>query len=564
MKTALFGRKRIRYLFAAIVCVYVLSFFMMPKKGFFICDAGVKYIQMQSMIRHHYRDVSIDIPSLKIINSYAHAPTAVPFFAQKGKKIYSVFSYLFVFISSLFYLMLGFKGLYIFPLLSACALLPAVWNIAGLMRNKTLVQPLVVLMSALCTPLWAYSVQFWELMPATTLVVWAIWFLLRNYSEPGNSNLVYCGACIAVSSYLRDEFLVLAPIIAVVMLIVDPKAWKQVIIFGAATTLSMVPLWIFNWKALGHPLGLHVTSLSASEEGWGIYLIKRLKIVQRLLLNSCKNKPFSVALNIPFLALLLIYPSISKKTARYIAIGLGILSVVNGLVLLWNYLFGELPCMALGHSNGLFGVAPVICFGLIRLRTAAKSAYPQLHVHKQLRHIILLFILLYLLLCPYEHAKGIHWGCRYFLPVYPLLCILSASFMVSMRKDKAVRYVAITSLLVSFVIQVYGINMLYHRKKIIETINQRVLSYPQQMVALTSFFNAMDLAPIFYEKTLFLVQKKDTSRFLQKFRKIGINNILIVILPETREDLAGDVELINNKYHLPVVLKSVPLLRRPR
>ena len=423
------------------------------------------------------------------------------------------------------------------------------------------IQPLAVLLTAFCTPLWFYSLTFWEILPATAMVIWSVYFFIKYLLNDRIKDLFFCAFFIAVSIYLRDEFYTLVLILMILIFMNNFRKWKICFLFGIMTGAILVPLWLFQWKLLGNPMGLHVTSLSLSELGFSGYIAERWKIVQRLLLNSYKNVPVSLMINIPFLLLLVIFPKILKR--NYVVLVLSIIAVVCGLLFISNYVFADNKILAMGYSNGLFGVSPVLIYGLIRLRKNAFPSSTQSKIELIIWRVILMFIVSYLILCPYEHAKGLHWGCRYFLIVYPLVCLQAAwnfrEFKFLKNASLFLKSSVIFVVLLSVANQVLSIYILYNRKKVIEELNNKVSMRPEKIVVVNRFYNAMGIGPFFYDKQIFLVTTSQKNALLKELRMRGIKRVLLVFYPDSKELLKGDVEILKNKYSLPVVIKKVKL-----
>jgi len=301
------------YVFLIIAAIYVITFFIMPAKGFWICDNGCKFIQMKSLIVSDFKNLAIKIPSEEVISSLKYAPTVSPFFSQIGDKVYGVFSNLFIALSSIFFLLFGFRGLYIIPLLSAFLMLPAIWRIAGLIHSAKEVRILSVFCISLCTPLWFYSLTFWEHVPSACLAIWSVYFFLKFIIEKTQINILLCAIFCGLSVYFRDDLVILPVVFTIVLLIASPKLWRQIICLNIAVGIVLSPLWIFQWIVFGNPMGCHVTSVSIFSSSISGYAMEKLEVFRHLLLKSNKNLILSIIGNLPFAILFFIYPRISQK-----------------------------------------------------------------------------------------------------------------------------------------------------------------------------------------------------------------------------------------------------------
>jgi uncharacterized membrane protein YuzA (DUF378 family) len=109
-----------------IVTVYLgLALFVLPSDAFFSGDAGVKFIKVQNLVANNFRDLSIDEPNPSLDADGQFSPLRQEFggfyFYRRGEKIYATYSDAFVIISSFFYALVGFEGLYLVSILPACA-----------------------------------------------------------------------------------------------------------------------------------------------------------------------------------------------------------------------------------------------------------------------------------------------------------------------------------------------------------------------------------------------------------------------------------------------------------
>ena len=74
--------------------------------------------------------------------------------------------------SSFPYRLFGDPGLYLLPLAAGLLTLPAVWSLAGMLSGARVGR--AVPLASLGTPLWFYSLTFWEHTPAACLAVWSV------------------------------------------------------------------------------------------------------------------------------------------------------------------------------------------------------------------------------------------------------------------------------------------------------------------------------------------------------------------------------------------------------
>ena len=112
---------------------------------------------------------------------------------------------MFATVSTVPYRLLGFWGLYLLPLLGSLGILRGVWRIGGLIGLGPSARHAATLLTGLATPVWFYSVLFWEHTVAVALCIGAVYWLLR-YAESRTFGALWRGAALAaLGVYFRDE-----------------------------------------------------------------------------------------------------------------------------------------------------------------------------------------------------------------------------------------------------------------------------------------------------------------------------------------------------------------------
>jgi len=550
------SKKILFVLFLLIACAYIIPFFLLPAKGFWICDNGTKFIQMKSMIISGYKGLSIVRTGTDFLAGPEYSPMQEPFFTHIDSKVYGVFSNLFVFLSSVMFQVFGFRGLYVIPLLSFFLLIPVVWKIAGLFSFPKLTQLLSLVLVSLCTPVWFYSLTFWEHLTATAIIVWGIYFYLYYFlKKPNFKYLLYSAALCSLSIYFRDELLIIPIALNVSVLIINPRYFKKMIMFNLIALATILPFFIFNWIAFSNPLGVHVTSISPLSKGISLFLSDRLFVFKRLLLNSHENVLLSVVLNLAFVFFLLFNRLIPVRKLRYAVIVSGIFAAMNGIVILLGYFTTENKFFFTEFTNGLSSTVPFLIFAFIFIKKDI--------VEKTVWLTVLFYILIYVLLSPAKHCVGIHWGCRYLLAVYPLLGVMaSASIAQWFQKEYKTRTVSIVVIIcvsLAFLLQVYSIHLLYQRKITVQKLNYEVLLRPVSVVVSNNFLSAIDLAPIFYDKEIFLAQYNKLPEFNNFMRGRGVRNIIFLDYPYAKIKRQSEFTVIKNDCSYPFIIETIKL-----
>ena len=412
---------------AAVAVVYCITLATLDRDGLWITDNEVKLLQLRGILESGYTEFSVPWPGRDFDPGFNANPIPCMFSQVRDGQLYPVFSPIFAILASVPYDWFGYTGLYLLPLLASLLALGGVAKLVeisvveeGMMRS--MIVHGAVLVAGLCTPLWFYSVVFWEHALAASLCVWSVCHFVRYVAgdETPLRSLLWSSLFAAVAVYLRDELYVFCALLVLL------SAWhcrrrgiRQPTTAAFVMALALLPLWLFQWHALGHPLGFHLSRHMATEAGFVGHLLSRPKVVYNLLISSSPSPALSVLVTIPFAlaAIRTWWPRTQRARAPSTRAVSTLLTAAaaGGVIALGGYLLTEGPIQyMLSSSNALFAVAPVVILGLF-------VPLPGQSAERRVLVIIFGYLALYCLAAPDIGSKGIHWGNRYFLFVYPLL-----------------------------------------------------------------------------------------------------------------------------------------------
>jgi hypothetical protein len=175
----------------------------LPPDGFFSLDEGVKFIQLRSLAANGFRAARLVWPgdALGLDRRYA---VIERFVELRGGELYSPHPLLFALASAPGWLLFRYYGLYLLPLSAGAA---AAALTAVLARGWGIKRPwLAAGVVAFASPLFFYSLCFWEHAPAVAL--WLAGFALLRRRSP--ARLAAAGALWGAGAALRPEFYWLA------------------------------------------------------------------------------------------------------------------------------------------------------------------------------------------------------------------------------------------------------------------------------------------------------------------------------------------------------------------
>ncbi len=164
---------------AALLIFYIAVLVSSPLRVFWMPDEGAKWLEMQSVSVHPPADLRyhVDFPALRLDHEFNYLPHPVlypqPVMAWDGS-VYLSFetSAVFPLLSGLFLRFFGVIGIYVLPLLSGWLAAVVAGVLAAAVRPAAAAPTLVLV--GVATPVWFYSMLFWEHTLASCLALVAV------------------------------------------------------------------------------------------------------------------------------------------------------------------------------------------------------------------------------------------------------------------------------------------------------------------------------------------------------------------------------------------------------
>ena len=521
------GRSVLCSLLAVSVC-YGAALCVLEKRGFWITDNANKFLQVQALANSGYTDFSIPWPGQTVDPDFAYNPLPYYFTRVESGTLYSVFSPVFALISAFFFVHLGHWGLYLVPVLSSLAMLAGLAQLARLVGHRIVVGHIAVLTAGLCTPVFFYSLVFWEHTPAICLGIWSVRYLVQFLADSAPKHLGLGMAAAGLSVYFRDEFYLLCLVLALAT-VFYARADRLKILVSSALILfaSLLPLWLFQWLTIGHPLGYHLSTHLATVADWGHHLAARPRVFYNLFVASNPIPALSLVLALPFILAFVLSPrlALQKAVPAYSAVAL-----ISAGLSLGGYFFAASPIdYMLKSSNALFASAPVVALAF--LRSADSDLHP---LRRWIWLVALSFAALYALAAPKVGSLGIHWGNRYFLILYPLWAVLAAGNLLEWLKRQRPYFsagvLAVGAVLAfSLAAQVYGVSLLAKKKAFSQRLHSELRQRSEEVVITNLRWVPHALCGEFYQRPFFYVATpRHYESLLQRLSDEGYKSYLFL------------------------------------
>lgn len=516
---------------------YVASLLWLPDGGHWIVDNGNKLIQVEALLASGHRDYSIPWPGQIYDPDFEQNPLPNFFSVVHEGRLYSIFSPAFPALAAVWQAGLGPAGRALLPLAAGVALLLGLLYLARAAGLRQETGPTAVLVAGLCTPVWFYSLVFWEHIVAACLAVWAVAGWLGFLETRRTRGLVLSGLACAGAVWFRDQLLLLAAVMGLLVLAeARDTRWRAALHFGAGLAAGLAPLALFQWLTLGDPIGFHLAHgfqtgpAGSLAERFAVHVGDRLGVLHQLFFAWAGDHGFSMLLSLPLFLLLLLRPALPSGVFGASVIVVSLWALAGAMVSGIGMAQAESPIDWLLRSNGFWSAAPLLALGLTRCRDLEDDS-PQWRGRRRLGQLVAVYSVLYVLLSPFRNVAGIHWGNRYLLELYPLLSVLCAANLVDAWRLLPRPQLAPLALLVaaSFALQLQALELLARKRSFTQRLALAVRERPEEVVISDVWWLPQTLASEFFTRKIFYVENDEQfQRLTQKLSNGGERSFLFV------------------------------------
>jgi len=459
---------------ALVALIWLATLAFLDLGGMWITDNENKLLLTRTVSASGGADFALPWPGRAIAPDPALYPITPPFARLAGGRFWSQYPPAFAALSAPLWAWLSFPGLYVWPWLGGVLALGAVARLARRAGAGPGGERAAVLCAGLLTPLWFYSVVFWEHSLATGLVLWALCFALDHAGSGAARHAVAAGLLAAAAAALRDELALLAaPLVVLVAQDAPSHRLRAAVRCAAALAAGLALVAAWQWAAVGSPLGHH---LQGNLAGPLEHLRSRPAVFYRLFVAAAPGPLISALLAAPPVLLAVLRPRTGPAPVALAAALCGAASLAGAL------LAPAGPVHYLLQANSLLPAAPFLALALLRRRGADDGAA---RVARRLGWCALAYALLYALCAPPAASQGVHWGCRFLLPLYPLLAVPAASNVAAALapgRSTASRLAVALVLAASLVAQLHSVHLLARKTEFSRRVNAELLARPEPVL----------------------------------------------------------------------------------
>nr|WP_290227420.1 hypothetical protein [Trichocoleus desertorum] len=453
----------------------------MPNDVFYSGDGGLKALLAQQFSAGSFHfdlrlPVNTWIQSLWDIGLYPFRP---PFVYNVENRYFVTFPFTFPLVTAPFHALLGFRGLYVVPLVSTWALWFSFYSACQRLKLGTIRTSIALVVLIFTAPLSLYSAMYWEHTLAVALAFHGLALaLVPPVKGLSTRDAIFSGGLIGLSVWFRPEFLCLVGIMLVWLAVTQTKPLKEfsfvgqkAIAIAISMMLSVAIFFGINLLVYQHPLGIH-----------SVQIVEEFTLSQRLrtALDNLKQLLFSLAYYFPVVFFSLIYTFLAF----------------------------------LGGKSKLTPKMQVILL------------------------ISILFVLAVPLIVP-AGAGGKQWGPRFLLITVPLIALLVAMQLKSlMQTHQRNLQLAFMGLLAVFGLVGLYINTFLGTVDLARSYQLTVpavaglRSQPNSIIAMSHEYVAQILSPSLPDKTFFLTEDNEAVKRLgETLLSEGYKKFLYVCYP---------------------------------
>ncbi|HBB33023.1 MAG TPA: dolichol-phosphate mannosyltransferase [Cyanobacteria bacterium UBA8803] len=500
-----------------------------PDGIFFSGDAGLKALLTQQLSAGQLRFDLVPPSETWVRDLWQKGlyPFQEPFVYHLNNRDYITFPFTFPLITAPFYALLGYRGLYIIPLLATWGTWLTFYLTCQRLKFSQIGTSVALAILILASPLSIYSAMYWEHTLAVALAFYGLSILFIHDSAQGltQKNAVLSGVFIGSSVWFRPEFLCLVGLLVLLVFIASLSNWSKLDFlaerlnlrkfyflahrkwfFIASVFVTIGLFFLCNKLIYNHPLGIHA-----------IQVVEQQTLSQRLLaakdnfyqLIGAIVEYFPIILfPIAYLLISLLRKPGVKLTAK--------LAIAHTICFLGAAIVGV--ALTQGTNRRVYLVLAFVYFVLsLLIRAEAKLNIEMVTVYL----ICFLFIVGVALLVPVG-AGGKQWGPRFLLILVPIISLLATNqleLLAEKTRPNILKYVGISLFSVVFLIGLHkntylGNEFLRQNNQTIEPVVEFLRKTPNKVIGMSHQYVAQVIEPSLSKDKVFF-RAEDSKKLVQ-------------------------------------------------
>lgn len=467
----------------------------LPPDGMWAGDQGAKYIQVESLIRQRFGEMTLLYPGADLDPAGTFSPLPALYTVPAPDGAVSIYSYPYAFLCAGFVKLVGLRGLLLPSVASTLLSLFCFVRMGRRMGLRTVSALPWVLAAA--TPLLFYALSFWEHALAAMVAAGALTLGVEALRRQAPSLAFAAGLVAGLSFLVRPEGLFVGVAASVALAAAPRRRATLVTAALAGWAVGLLPAIGLNLTLYGQPLGggaaLNFGRLSLPLLA-GKLLEDRGQIAASMAFD--RNLYWKFFAGLVLLAIVVRFTAGRWRTAAVLALALAALR-------LW-FLEGGLFL-----KTGLVAACPLVLLAV----APRHGSSPAREILGFLQGFCGVYFLAVVLTAPND--GGAQWGPRYLLPmVAPAVVVAwhqAEHLFLSARGAQrwAVGAALGLLLLLSGALQVHSVRVLEHSLSRSQRIHAAVRGAGADVVLTDFWWVPQILAPLYFERRIFLLHQPE-------------------------------------------------------
>ena len=529
---------------------YFLLASLKPEGIFWSLDEGGKLIYIESVLREKNPSTALIYPGKPLDPNYENL--ALYFYSLKNGEIYSWWQVGFPLLSLPFYKFFGFAGLYILPSIAGALI---VFFSAKITKFITKNQNLTYLMAftvAFCSPVFFYSVTFWEHSLSVASIMMMTYLLLISIFQDQKEFLYISGIMGSLAVFFRTEAILLIAGYWLVLVIIERK---KVVSFTLGLGITSLIWGTINYWLMGNPISPNVQAVQSLTNFNGLANVG-LKYIPYTLFNAPIISAYSLGRGLlvvgTLLFALVIFFSLIKRFRLFSFIAFIGLCLVCFYVLIQPSMYRSV--------HGFILICPVVALVFTIYNTKIWKTY--------LNYFLLSFggILVFLIgysLRAWLAAGGLQWGPRYMLALYPLLLIPT---LIGVReilnsknqlKNIVVYFSLIFGLFIGLGFQVRGYVTMVSTMNLYEQSAQELRKLNEEIIVTDCTWMPMVIPDLYWNGNIFTNPPGTT--LLENIKNFGMNSYLSIDMLSCNTTYIDEVLELYQKHPGGLVIEKIEI-----
>ncbi len=531
------------------LALVLLAWVSISSLTFLSSDTGVRFLQIRELATHQWQTFAIDYPAQLLDPDWQFTPYYHSY-ALLDNQLYFKISHIFPLFASVLYACLGTAGLVVLPALGGVITAVAIYRLGILSKVK---YPYWLFWATVFgTPLLIYTLELWDHSLAAACAAWGVYGAAVGVMHKRWQPMAWGGAAISVGLGQRPEMYPFALALGAALLISTWPHWRRWSAFVAGGTAATLPIWFWQYRWVGHPLGL---AFAPNFFGYGLP-------------NSYPVTVYN-PINTPLIKighwLLHIEPHNLLTFAAGLLLILGILTLVFSLRVpafqrsSWQW--ASLLFNVTGYAIYIVQAQNTLLHGFITTLPLAALTLAYLDKTQDRSESRPVYVLtltttglfLGLMFAFWPAFGGVQWGVRYMLPAYPLLMLMAFyGFTVWYDEGKrpspanTLHITFITLLAISFIVQAMGARYLIldHQAKAI--LRNMIRELPAELILTNDPFLASNMSSITDKQFMYVFDEQDIAIIVPRLIDANIHQFALFpeeATPITIPKQTGDVYL---------------------